>query len=157
MAIDLAGFRFRRIGPIVEFAFLDARVARQEAFLLEPRTQLEVVLDESTGDAQAERAGLASDAPAGNRGQHVELVGRLGHEQRLLDLGAVRFGGEGLLDRLVIDDQTPVAGAKEHASGGRLAPAGAVVLNPCCHYATSCLDDVMARGFCAACGCSAPA
>src|SRR6186997_3079207 len=82
----------------VLLAFLDARVARQEAFFLQPRAQLEVVADQRPGDAEAQRAGLAGDAAAGDGRQHVELIGGLGDRQRLLDLGAVRFGGEGLFE-----------------------------------------------------------
>src|SRR6266550_598132 len=43
----------------VFLALLDARVARQEAFLLQPRAQLEVVPHQRAGDAEAQRAGLA--------------------------------------------------------------------------------------------------
>ena len=67
--------------------------------LLQPRPQLEVVLDERAGDAEAQRAGLAGDAAAGDGREHVELIGRFGQRQRLLDLGAERFGGEGLFER----------------------------------------------------------
>src|SRR4051795_3983485 len=81
----------RALLPVL-LAFLDARVARQEAFLLEARPQLEVVLDERAGDAEAQRAGLAGNAPARNRRQDVELIGRFGDEQRLFDLGTERFG-----------------------------------------------------------------
>ena len=74
--------------------------------LLEPLTELDVVFDQRARDAEAQRAGLAGDAAAGDRREHVELVGRFGHQQRVLDLGAKRFGGEGLLDRLAIDDRS---------------------------------------------------
>src|SRR5262245_29207381 len=97
----------------VLLAFLDPRVARQEAFLLQLRPELDVVLDEGARDAEAQRAGLAGDAAAGDRGQHVELVGRFGHGQRSLDLGAERFGGEGLLDGLAVDRQDSRAGPQE--------------------------------------------
>src|SRR6476646_8192453 len=66
----------------VLLALLDARVARQEAFLLQLRPKLEVVLDERARDAEAQRARLASDAAAGDRRQHVELIGRFGQGQR---------------------------------------------------------------------------
>src|SRR6476659_6362564 len=48
----------------VLLALLDARVARQEAFFLELRPQLDVVFDQRAGDAEAQRAGLAGDAAA---------------------------------------------------------------------------------------------
>src|SRR5687768_3391483 len=84
----------------VLLAFLDARVARQEARLLEPLPQLDVVLDERARDPEPQRSRLAGGAAAGDRGQHVELVGCLGDLQRVFDLGAKCFGGEGLLERL---------------------------------------------------------
>src|SRR4029077_1501282 len=63
----------RALLPVL-LAFLDARVARQEAFLLELRPELDVVLDERARDAEAERARLAGDAAAGDGREHVELV-----------------------------------------------------------------------------------
>src|ERR1044072_1164520 len=84
--------------------FLDARVAREEPGLLQPLPQLDVVLDQRARDAETQRPCLAGNAAAGDRREHIELLGRLGDGQRLLDLGAERFGGEGLLDRLAIDD-----------------------------------------------------
>jgi hypothetical protein len=67
----------RPLLPVL-LAFLDPRVARQEAFLLQPRPQLEVVLDQRARDAEPQRAGLAGDAAAGDRREDVELVGGLG-------------------------------------------------------------------------------
>src|SRR5262249_51675588 len=101
---------------------LDARVARQEPFLLQLRPQLDVVFDD-----------LAGDADAGDGREHVEFIGRFGHGQRPLDLGAERLGGEGLLEGLAVDRQNPGAGSQEHAGGRRLAPAGPVILDSCCH------------------------
>src|SRR5688572_7664590 len=51
----------------VLLALLDARIARQEAFLLEPWPQLQVVFDQRARDAEAQGAGLARDAAAGDR------------------------------------------------------------------------------------------
>src|SRR5205823_7106303 len=80
----------RPLLPVL-LALLDTRVARQEAFLLEPRPQLEVVLNQRARDAEAQRASLASNADARNRSEHVELIGRFGNEQRLFDPGTERF------------------------------------------------------------------
>src|SRR5262249_29967654 len=112
---------------------LDARVARQEPFLLQLRPQLDVVFDGGAGDAEPQRAGLAGDAATGDGREHVEFIGCFGHGQRPLDLGAERFGGEGLLEGLAVDRQNPGAGSQEHAGGRRLAPAGPVILDSCCH------------------------
>src|SRR5262249_32710740 len=147
----------RPLLPVL-LALLDARVARQEAFLLQLRPQLEVVLHERARDPEAQRAGLARDAAAGDRRQDVELVAGLGDGQRPLDLGAKRFGGEGLLDRLVIDGQNARARPQEHARRRRFATAGPVILDCCCHrYATSLLEPTFsAFGFCDSCGCLSP-
>src|SRR5688500_9437263 len=111
---------------------LDPRVAGQEAGLLQALPQLEVERDQRPGDAQPQRAGLSRDAAAGDRRQDVELVRGLGEREGLLDLGPQRLGGEGLLDRLAVDDDAPGAGAEENACGGRLAATGGVVLGSCC-------------------------
>src|ERR1043166_945036 len=73
----------RALLPVL-LAFLDARVARQEAFLLQLRPQLDVVLDERPRDPEAERARLTSDAAAGDGREHVELIRRFGDGQRPL-------------------------------------------------------------------------
>src|SRR5262249_1177786 len=106
---------------------------RQEARFLEPLPQLDVVFDERAGDAEAERAGLAGGAAAGDGGEHVELLGRFGHDERLLDLRTERFGGEGLLERLAIAGHAAGARTEEHACGRGLPAPRAVVLNACCH------------------------
>src|SRR3954453_5790135 len=129
----------------VLLAFLDPRVAGQEAFLFELRPQFEVVLDQRAGDAEAQRAGLAGDAAAGDRREHVELVGRFGQRERTPDLRAQRLGGEGLLERLVVDGQDPGAGSQENAGRRCLAPAGAVVLDCCCHVLRDLALDLLGR------------
>src|ERR1043165_8278554 len=73
----------RALLPVL-LALLDARVARQEAFLLQLRPELGVVRDERAGDAEAQRARLAGGAAAGNGREHVEFIGRFGHGQRPL-------------------------------------------------------------------------
>ena len=60
-----------------------ARVAGEEAGLLERGPQLGVELDEGTGDAEAQRAGLAGDAATVERGVDVVGLGGLGEPQRL--------------------------------------------------------------------------
>src|SRR5262245_3186220 len=122
----------RTLLPVL-LALLDARVARQEAFFLELRPQFDVVFDERARDAEAERAGLAGNAAAGDRREHVKLIGRFGHGQWPLDLGAKRFGWKGLFDGFVIDRQGPAARSQENAGRRCLAPAGAVILDCCCH------------------------
>ena len=48
--------------------------------LLERLAQLGVELDERARDAEPHRAGLPGDAAAGDRREHVELVGGLGDD-----------------------------------------------------------------------------
>src|SRR4030095_16611335 len=96
---------------------LDACVARQEAGLLEPLPPLDVVLHARARDARTHVACLTGDAAAGNRREHIELIGRFGNGQWLLDLGAERFGREGLLGGFPVPDHAAGAGAKKHAGG----------------------------------------
>src|SRR4051794_38001301 len=77
---------FTRASHPVLFAFLGARIARQHAFVLQRLAQLQVVGDQGARDAEPDRAGLAGDAAAGDRRQHVELIGGLGEHHRGLDL-----------------------------------------------------------------------
>src|SRR5574341_1454916 len=69
----------------VLLALLDARVARQEAGLLELDAQLGVVLAERSRDRVSDGARLGGHAAAVDRGYDVELVVRLRHRERLLD------------------------------------------------------------------------
>src|SRR6188474_407280 len=63
----------------VLFPFLDPRIAGQEASFLEPLPQFDVVFHERPRNPEPQRAGLAGDAAAADRGEHVELIGRFGH------------------------------------------------------------------------------
>src|SRR5690349_15467342 len=87
----------------VLLALLGAGVAREEAFGLQLLAQLRVVLHERARDAESHGARLARHAAAGDRRQHVELVGRFREHQRGLDLRSERFGGEERVERSVID------------------------------------------------------
>src|SRR5262249_34827669 len=108
----------------VLLALLDPRIARQEAFFLQLRPELHVVLHERARDAEAQRAGLAGDPAAGDRREDVELLARFGDGQRTLDLGAKSFGGEGLLDGFAVDRHDARAGPEKHASRRCLATPG---------------------------------
>src|SRR3954471_10984468 len=63
-----------RSGHAVFLAFLGARVARQEPFVLERLAEFGVVRDERPGDAETNGSGLAADAAAGDGREHVELI-----------------------------------------------------------------------------------
>lgn len=104
-------------------------VAGHEACLAQFRLQRFVVLHQRAGDAQADGAGLAGDAAAGGRHSDVEGFGVLGQLQRLAHDHATGFAAEELVQRTTIDRDVASALAQEHAGGGGLATAGAVVLS----------------------------
>ena len=83
----------RRLAGLLEAvlaALLLARVPREQAGLLQRRPRLGVERHERPGDAERERAGLAADAAAADRGVDVVDVGGLGEAQRLGRADAVR-------------------------------------------------------------------
>jgi hypothetical protein len=100
-----------------EFVHNLAAEGKTILFVGTKRQAQDAVADEAqrAGDAETQRAGLAGDAAARDRREHDELICRCGDRQRLPDLGAVRFGGEGLLEGLVIDRQSAGARPEEHA------------------------------------------
>src|SRR3954453_9401297 len=106
-----------RPGQAVFLALLGAGVAREEAVFLERLAKLGVERHERAGDAEPHGAGLAGHAAAVHRHQHVELVGGLGQDERLLDGGAQRFGGEGLLEGAPVDRDGATAGPKVDPCG----------------------------------------
>src|SRR5204862_7724886 len=111
---------------------LGAGIAREEPFGVERLTQFGVVLDERSCDAESHRARLSRRAAASDGGEDVELVSGLGQNQRLPNLHAKRLGREERFDGASVDANRAGAGAEEHAGGGCLAAAGAVILD-CCH------------------------
>src|SRR5690606_17403558 len=102
-----------------------ARVAGHEPGLAQLGLQRLVVLDQRAGDAQADGAGLAGGATALDRGDHVELLGRLGQLERLAHDHARGLAAEELVQRTLVDGDGAAALAQEHAGGGGLAAAGA--------------------------------
>src|SRR5690606_25702602 len=112
-----------------------AGVAGHEAGLAQVGLQRLVVLDQRAGDAQADRTGLAGGAAAGGGDDDVELVGRLGQLERLAHDHARGLTAEELVQRTAVDGDVARTLAQEHAGGGRLATAGAVVLSGSHRYA----------------------
>src|SRR3990167_7197419 len=105
-----------------------ACVTGHEARLAQFRLQRVVVLDKTTGDAEADGAGLAGDAATFNRDRDVELIGRLGQHERLAGDHARRFATEEFVERTTVDSDLAFTLAQEHAGGGGLATAGAVIV-----------------------------
>ena len=62
-------------------------------------------------------------------GKDVELVGRLGEQQRLAHLDPKRLGGEVVVELTTVDADAALAGPQEDACGRGLAPAGTVILD----------------------------
>src|ERR687898_727218 len=120
-----------RAGQPVLLPFLDPRVAGQESVLLQRLAQVAVGQHERAGDPEPHRTCLASHAATGHSGDDIELVGVLGDDERGLDLGAQRLGGERIVEGAAVDDDGARTRAEKHAGGGRLATAGAVVFGDC--------------------------
>src|SRR6185312_3806527 len=78
----------------VFFALFHTRIARQQAFRLQRRTQSCVREQQRAGDAVANRASLARRAAAGDVHTHIELVSVIRDHERLLHDHAQRVGGE---------------------------------------------------------------
>src|SRR5688500_1877816 len=106
-------------------ALLDARVAREQPGLLEHGT-VGFFVDrvERAGNTEAERAGLAGHAAAGDAGDDVEPAVETGLGERLLGDLLVQLVRQVLLERLAVDG--PLAGARHDADArdGLLATAG---------------------------------
>ena len=104
------------------------RIAGHEAGLAQFALQRFVVFNQCACDAETDGAGLTGGATACRGHEHVELVGRLRQFQRLANNHARGFATEEVFDAAAIDGDFAVTLAQEHAGGGGLATAGAVVL-----------------------------
>src|SRR5436305_4076151 len=113
----------------VLLALLPARVAREEAGLLETLAQFHVVDLQRAGDAVPDGAGLAARAAAVDDDDDVEAVVRLGQRQRLLDDHLQHFVAEVLVQGAVVDRDRPRALTKVHARRRGLAPSRSVIFN----------------------------
>src|SRR5882724_6724552 len=108
-----------------------ARIARNEAGIAKGLAKRLIVLDQRTGDAVTDRAGLAGDAAAIHAHADVELVHGLHRFERLTHDHPAGFAAEELIERPVVDGDRALAGAQVDAGGGGLAPAGAVIRGGC--------------------------
>src|SRR5690348_18467130 len=68
----------------VLLALDDARVAGQEAALLQRRAEARLVEGQRTADAVAHRAGLTGEPAAGHRAHHVVLAEAVGDDEGLV-------------------------------------------------------------------------
>ncbi len=114
------------LGAAVLLAFDDARVAGQEAALLQDAAQIRFHVGQRLGQAVAHRAGLARQTATGHGADDVVLVRAGGSGQRLLDHHAQHRTGE--VDFLVTGVDRDLAGARldPDAGDGVLALAGGI-------------------------------
>src|SRR5687768_1381485 len=113
----------------VLLALLHARVAREEAGLLETLAQLEVVDLQRTGDPVTDCAGLAARAAAVHRDDDVELVDRLRQRERLLDDHLEHFVAEVIVESAAVDRDRTRSRTNVHARRRRLPSTRTVVFN----------------------------
>src|SRR5207244_6693605 len=99
----------------VLLALLLPVVAREQTGSLEGNALIWVELGQGPGDAEAERAGLAGDAPAVDGGIDVVGLGRGRDPQGLGHDRPVGRGREVVLDRTAVDHDLALARAQPHA------------------------------------------
>src|SRR5690606_39712258 len=104
-------------------AFDFAGIASDEAGLLQGGLQGLVVVDERTGDAVADCAGLAAFTTAVNVDVEIERFKVVGQFQRLAYDHAAGFASEVFVDGLAVDDDLARAFLQEHAGHRRFATA----------------------------------
>src|SRR5204862_2072077 len=102
--------------------FVRARVARQEAKLLQSRPQFCVELHQRPGNSQTSCPGLTGDAAAVGEDQQIELISGLGGRKRLPHHGPRALCREVILECAVVDLNFALAGPQKHA-GYRSLPA----------------------------------
>src|SRR5690606_35841303 len=110
----------------VLLALDDARVAGQEAALLEDRAQARLEVGQRLGDAVTNGTGLAGKTAAGDGGDDVELAVTGSCDDRLLQDHLQDRTGEVGFERLAVDDDLAGARLDPHAGNGVLALAGCV-------------------------------
>ena len=135
------------------FAFLHARVAREESLLFERNADRFIDLKKRPAQGETHRAGLAVDSAAGRL--HNDIVGmhRVRDLERTQDLVLKREAAEIIGEVAAVDLDRPGSGLHAQAGDGGFAAAGGKYGVFCAHT-----KKIQAGcGFCAVCGCSAPA
>src|SRR5690606_8943967 len=118
----------RRLAGLLQtslLALLDARVARQEAGLLQGRAVgLFVDRVQRASDAQAQRAGLTGHAATVDASDHVERLEQTGGRESLLGDLLVQLVRQVLLERLAVDGPDAGAGDDADTRHGLLTATG---------------------------------
>src|SRR5690606_31147673 len=104
-----------------------ARIARHVTGVPKHLAQGLIVIDESAGQTMTDRAGLARGAAAFDRSFDVEVLVQIHGLERLAHDHAGSLAAEELLERAPVDSDGAGALTQEHAGGGCLAAAGAVI------------------------------
>src|ERR1700688_1063552 len=115
-----------RLGAAVFLALDDARVAREEAGLLQGRPQLGLEMDKGARDAVAHRTGLAGKAAADHGADHVELAEASGRDEGLVDQHAQDGTREIDLDLAPVHADLAGPSLDPHPGDGVLALAGGI-------------------------------
>src|SRR5712691_3422149 len=115
----------------VLLAFLDPRIARDQSRVLQCRPQVAIVLNQSSCDSVANRAGLACRSAAGDVDEHDELVCRLRQLHRLTNDHPQRLVRKVYVERSAIDLEVAPAGSQVDSRRCALASSSSVVFNLC--------------------------
>src|SRR5438128_8770236 len=145
----------RFLEPVLA-ALLCARVARQEAPLLQVAAKRGVGLDQRARNAVPHSAGLPADPAAVDRRDHVVAIDGVRQPQWLRDDHLQRRPREIVLQRAAVQREAARSGDDPHTRHGLLATSGrANGFSQCCHQRLSSLASY-GFGSCDACGCSGP-
>ena len=105
--------------------------------MLERRTKVGIVFEQSPRDAVPDRARLARWATAGNVDDEVKLICGLSQLQRLANNHSQRFVREVAIERFVINFHFARAGSQLNSGSCRFATPGSVILNFSHSYSSS--------------------
>ena len=123
------------------FAFLHARVTRQQALGLQRAAEFGADLQERAGDAKADCAGLATDSAAGGIRGDVLSVAALRDFKRLQDQTLKGGDRKVVVVRTSVDEDFSRPGREAHACSGGLAASDGGNDGFCGHDSMFCLGN----------------
>src|SRR5260370_35216148 len=145
---------FARALLAVLLAFLDPRIARDQACVFQGRPQVAVVLNQSARNSVTNRAGLTRRSAAGHIDEHIELGRRLSQLHRLTNNHPQRLVRKINIKRSAIDLNVARAGSQIDSRRRALAPSSSVVFN-LCHVLILFYFAFLREGNSKGCGCCA--
>ena len=110
----------------VLLTFLHTRIAGQEASLLQDRTVLLVLLQQSAAQAVADSASLTGNTAAGNADDDVVLALQAQQDQRRTDDQLQGLQTKVVVDITIVDGDLASAGVNANAGNGILTTTSAV-------------------------------